>query len=143
VDRIREVSRFFTGGRFTHNAWTTDDGQYLFTTDERPGRPVEIWNIADPLFARKTGEFIGRPGGIPHNVMVDGTRLLISHYDDGVFLLDIKDPERPLLMGSYDTYPGPSSGTFGAWGAYVFPASNLIIASDITGGLFVLEYTGR
>ena len=36
-DAIREISRFTTGGSFTHNAWLTRDGRYLFTTDERAG----------------------------------------------------------------------------------------------------------
>lgn len=141
-DRITEVTRFLTGGRFTHNAWTTDDGRYLFTTDERRTRPVEVWDLADVRSPRKVAEFIGRPGGIPHNVLVDGDRLLISHYDDGVYLLDIRNPERPAVLGSYDTYPESATGSVGCWGAYIFPGSNLILASDITGGLFVLEYTG-
>lgn len=37
---VRELSRFFTGGRFTHNAWPTRDGRYLFTTDERDRKSV-------------------------------------------------------------------------------------------------------
>jgi hypothetical protein len=40
-----ETSRFATGGRFTHNAWLTRDGRYLFTTDERQDRPVEGWDL--------------------------------------------------------------------------------------------------
>ncbi len=142
LDSIREVSRFFTGGRFTHNSWTTLDGRFLFTTDERRARPVEVWDIGNPAAAVKVGEWIGRTGGIPHNVLVDGNRLLVSHYDDGVFLVDIRVPQNPATLGSYDTYPGTVTGTFGDWGAYIFPGSNLIFASDITGGLFVLEYTG-
>jgi hypothetical protein len=46
------------------------------------------------------------------------------------------------VIGSYDTYPGASGGFNGTWGAYIFPASNLVVASDISGGLFVLAYTG-
>ena len=38
--RIREITRFSTGGRFTHNAWLTGDGRYLFTTDERRRPPA-------------------------------------------------------------------------------------------------------
>ena len=30
----------------------------------------------------------------------------------------------------------------GCWGAHIFPRSNLIVASDIQGGLFVIGYTG-
>ena len=54
--RIREITRFFTGGRFTHNSWVTRDGRYLFTTDERTGQPVEGWDITNP-----TGPAQGHP----------------------------------------------------------------------------------
>ncbi len=141
--RIREITRFLTGGRFTHNSWLTRDGRYLFTTDERTGQPVEGWDITTPGAPRKVTQFIANPAAIAHNVSIDGDRLLIAHYTEGVYLLDIKSPEQPRVMGSYDTYPGPSGGFNGVWGAYIFPASNLIVASDISGGLFVLAYTGQ
>jgi choice-of-anchor B domain-containing protein len=140
--RIQETTRFFTGGRFTHNSWLTRDGRYIFTTDERANRPLEGWDIRDPMNPRKVSEYIARPGSIPHNVMVDGDRLLVSHYTDGVRLLDIRNPERPQVMGYYDTFTGTQEGFAGAWGAYIFPASNLIVVSDISGGLFVVQYTG-
>jgi choice-of-anchor B domain-containing protein len=141
-EAIREVTRFATGGRFTHNSWLADDGHHLFTTDERRGRPVEVWNIADPLDPLKVAEYIARPDSLPHNVMVDGDRLVVAHYDDGVRLVDISNPERPEERGFYDTYGGTVTGTFGAWGAYIFPGSDLIVVSDITEGLFVVAYTG-
>ena len=141
--RPREISRFFTGGRFTHNSWVTRDGRYLFTTDERTGQPVEGWDITNPMAPRKVTQFIGNPAAIAHNVLIDGDRLLISHYTEGAYLLDIRNPEQPRVLGSYDTYPGASGGFNGAWGAYIFPASNLITVSDIQGGLFVIVYTGQ
>jgi choice-of-anchor B domain-containing protein len=140
---IFEVTRFFTGGRFTHNAWTTRDGRYLFTTDERQGRPLEGWDLQNPLAPRKVTEYIAAPNSIPHNVLVDGDRLLVAHYTEGVHLLDVRNPERPVVLGSYDTFTGTCTGSFcGCWGAYIFPGSNLVVASDMQGGLFVLEYTG-
>jgi choice-of-anchor B domain-containing protein len=141
--RIRELNRFDTGGRFTHNSWLTGDGRYLFTTDETPGRPLEGWDLLDLRAPRKVSEYIASPAGMPHNVVVDGDRLLVAHYTDGVHLLDVRDPERPRLLGYYDTYQGPTQGFNGVWGAYIFPRSDLILASDITGGLFVIAYTGR
>jgi choice-of-anchor B domain-containing protein len=138
---IREITRFRTGGGFTHNAWLTRDGRYLFTTDERADRPVEGWDLRDPLAPRKVSQYIAAPGTIPHNVMIDGDRLLLSHYTEGVHLLDVRDPERPSVLGFYDTYAGPSLGFNGAWGAYIFPGSDLIVVSDINGGLFVVRYT--
>jgi choice-of-anchor B domain-containing protein len=137
---ITEITRFNTGGRFTHNAWPTADGAYLFTTDERPDRPMEAWDIRDRMNPRKVAQYIGAAGTIPHNVMVDGDRALLSHYTEGVHLLDVRNPERPTLLGYYDTYAGTESGFNGAWGAYIFPGTNLIVASDINSGLHVLEY---
>jgi choice-of-anchor B domain-containing protein len=137
----RELTRFATGGRFTHNAWLTDDGRHVFTTDEVPNRPLEGWDISNPMAPRKVSEYIGAPNTIPHNVMVDGHRLLVAHYTEGVHLLDIANPASPRLIGSYDTFEPVASGFHGAWGAYIFPGSNLILVSDIEGGLFVIEYT--
>jgi choice-of-anchor B domain-containing protein len=140
---VKERTRFFTGGRVTHNSWPTLDGRYLFTTDERGGRPLEGWDLIDPLVPRKVSEYIGQPSAIPHNVMVDGTRLLVAHYTEGVHLLDVADPTQPRLLGFYDTYDGTGTGFQGDWGAYIFPGSDLIVASDINGGLYVVRYVGR
>lgn len=137
-----ELSRFFTGHRFTHSAALTADGRYLFTTDERADAPVEGWELSNSQSPRKVSEFIARRGTIPHNLQIDGSRLLISHYTEGVYLLDISDPTRPRELGHYDTYDGTLEGFHGAWGAYLFPGTNLIAVSDIDGGLFVVRYDG-
>jgi choice-of-anchor B domain-containing protein len=142
---IQEITRFFTGGRFTHNSWLTRDGRYVFTTDERSNRPLEGWDLLDRMQPRKVSEYLAAPETIPHNVMIDGDRLVVAHYTEGVHLLDVRDPTRPRLLGSYDTFTDttcPTAPYCGVWGAYLFPGSNLIVASDLTGGLFVLEYTG-
>ena len=138
----REITHFTTGGAFTHNAWLSRDGRYVFTTDERQNRPVEVWDILDPLRPRKVAEYIAAANTIPHNVMVDGDRLLISHYTEGVHLLDVRNPEQPSVLGFYDTYtdaPCGSAPFCGDWGAYIFPGSDLILASDLQGGLFVIR----
>jgi choice-of-anchor B domain-containing protein len=141
-DALRELSRFTTGGSFTHNSWPTRDGRYLFTTDERAGAPIEGWDLLGSPSPRKVSEYIAAPGTIPHNVMIDEDRLVLSHYTEGVRLLNVRDPEHPTVLGFYDTYLGASTGFSGAWGAYIFPRTNLIVVSDINGGLFVVEYTG-
>ena len=91
-------------------------------------------------------EYIGAAGTIPHNVLVDGDRLLIAHYTEGVHLLDVRNPERAGACSARTT-PTPTAPArgfpfCGCWGAYIFPGSNIIVASDISGGLFVIEYTG-
>ena len=141
--RVREITRFDTGGRFTHNAWLTADGRFLFTTDEVPGRPLEGWDLQNPFAPRKVSEYIAAPGTIPHNVIVDGTRMVVSHYTEGVHLLDVSNPAQPRRLGFYDTYPGGAGGFNGAWGAYIFPGTDLIVVSDINSGLYVVQYTGN
>jgi hypothetical protein len=50
------------------------------------------------------------------------------------------------VLGFYDTYTDPPCGSFpfcGVWGAYVFPGSDLILASDMQGGLFVIRSDAR
>ena len=54
----------------------------------------------------KVAEYIALPGTIPHNVMVDGDRLLVAHYTEGVHLLDVRNPERPALI---TTFPGDTT----------------------------------
>lgn len=139
---VSVLASFPTNGRVTHNSWPTADGRYLFTTDERLGRPLEGWDLQNPLAPRKVAEYIANPNSIPHNVMIDGNRLLVAHYTEGVHLLDVGNPERPQLLGFYDTYEGPGTGFAGAWGSYIFPGSDLIVVSDINGGLFVVRYVG-
>jgi choice-of-anchor B domain-containing protein len=141
--QIAVITRFPTGGGVTHNSWLTRDGRYLFTTDECTDCPVRGWDLIDPAAPRRVAEYLARAGTIPHNVMIDGDRLLIAHYTEGVHLLDVTDPERPRLLGFYDTDPGSGRGFAGCWGAYIFPGSDLIVASDIGGGLFVIGYSGR
>ena len=140
-ESIHEITRFTTGGAFTHNAWLTSDGRHLFTTDERSGAPIEGWNL-DTAPPAKVSQYIGAPGTIPHNVVIDGDRLVLAHYTEGVHMLDVRDPARPRVLGRYDTYLGNSQGFAGAWAAYIFPGTNLIVVDDINGGLFVVEYTG-
>ena len=75
--------------------------------------------------------------------MIDGNRLLVSHYTEGVHLLDVRQPGAAAACSASTTpIPGGPGGFNGAWGAYIFPGSNLIVVSDINGGLFVIEYTG-
>jgi choice-of-anchor B domain-containing protein len=144
---IGEITRFTTGGAFTHNAWLSRSGGFIFTTDERLNRPLEVWDLADPLRPRKVAEYLGASNSIPHNVLVDGDRLLVAHYTEGVHLLDVRNPAQPAVLGFYDTYTAvPPCSAFpfcGVWGAYIFPGSDLIVASDIQGGLFVIRADAR
>jgi choice-of-anchor B domain-containing protein len=133
-----------TSFSFTHNAWLSDSGQFLFTTDELPNANIDAYDVSNvndivrvdtwvPLDTEGTGV-------IPHNVHVYDDYLVISYYTDGVKIVDAHRPSNLVEVGSYDSYQG-GSGFFGCWGAYPFLPSGLVLASDIGSGLLVLEPT--
>lgn len=129
-------------GAMTHNAWPSADGGYLFTTDETAGGHLRVWDISDRDAVVQVAEHFSSNGADPpaivHNVRVLGDLAFVAWYEDGVQVLDVSDPTRPLLIGWYDTFPGPTAGWYaGAWSAA--PKLPYVFVSDFSAGLFVLE----
>ncbi|MFK7935362.1 MAG: choice-of-anchor B family protein [Saprospiraceae bacterium] len=131
-----------TPNNYTHNAWLSDDGDCIFTTDERENAPVAAYDISDPNDIEHMDEY--KPlttlnqGVIPHNVHVQNDWLIISYYTDGVKIVDASRPANLIEVGFYDTYTGDNTRFFGAWGAYPFLPSGNVLVSDIENGLFVI-----
>ena len=147
-DITNKASTVFLGSHptpntFTHNAWT--GGNIIYTTDERSNGSTAAYDISDPnniefLDAFKPLESINT-GVIPHNVHVQNDYLIISHYSDGMVIVDASDPENLIEVGNYDTYTGSGTGGNGAWGAYPFLPSGNILISDRWTGLYVVDPT--
>lgn len=134
-----------TGRTFTHNAWLSDDGKYLYTTDERATAYIEGYDVSNPTDIRFLSRY--RPKDallsqvIPHNVHFHQNGLYISYYTDGVKVVDARVPNNLVEIASFDTYLPLDQGYHGCWGAYPYLPSGLVIASDIESGLFVLKPT--
>ncbi len=144
-DDIILLGTALTPFQFTHNAWASEDGRYVYTTDERSNASVAAYDITELPDIRLVDEYRPLPtintGVIPHNVHVMDDYLIISHYTDGLVLVDASEPDNLIEIGQYDTFsPTPDqTGFFGAWGAFPFLPSGLILVSDIESGLFVIE----
>ncbi|MEM1123637.1 MAG: choice-of-anchor B family protein [Bacteroidota bacterium] len=134
-----------TPRQFTHNAWLSDDGNTVFTTDEVGDAPVAAYDISDleniKLIDRFYPNNTRNTGLVPHNVHVKDDFLVTSYYAEGVVITDASRPNNLVQVGQYDTYLGPNSGFNGAWGVFPFFESGIIIVSDQTNGLFVLQPT--
>lgn len=132
-----------TGFSFTHNAWTNDDATVVFTTDEKANAFVEAYDISDLPNVTMLDRY--RPlatqglGVVPHNTHYDNGFLYTSYYTDGITVVDAHKPDNLVQVGQYDTWNGPDGGFNGNWGAYPFLPSGLILVSDISTGLYVLE----
>lgn len=128
--------------KFTHNIWLSDDGKVAFTTDELLTAPVTSYDISDPTNIVELDQF--RPaatlaqGNIPHNVHVWRDWLIISYYGDGGIIVDASRPANLVEVGNFDTFFNLDAGQ-GAWGAYPFLPSGLVLVTDMGNGLFVLE----
>lgn len=130
-----------TPDAFTHNIWVSDDGDHVYTTDEVANAFIASYDISDLEDIEEKDRVQIFPGSqtIVHNVHYMNDYLITSYYKAGVTIHDVSDPENMILTGHYDTSPLSGSGFNGAWGVSPFLPSGLIIASDISEGLFVLQ----
>lgn len=130
-----------TPSSFAHNIWLSDDGNYVFTTDEVTDAYITAYDISDPNNIIEVDRIQSSPGDgvVPHNAHVMGDFLITSYYADGVVIHDISDPSNMVEVGRFDTYPGTSTFTTGNWGAYPFLPSGTLLATDIENGLFILS----
>ena len=138
----QKLGELETSSSFTHNAWASDDGSYVFTTDERASSFVDAYDIrdlSDIQFLDKVNSGSTDNSIIPHNTHYHEQFLVTSWYTEGVVVHDATRPDILVKVGQYDTYQGNNTGFDGCWGVYPFFPSGVIIASDISNGLFVLE----
>jgi len=143
-DSIKMITSFQTSPNpFTHNSAVTKDRKYIFTTDETTNPPgkLKIWNIEDlsNIIFVSAWQPTGITNTIVHNIEIYGDTAVISHYQAGLRVLNISNPEAPVEIGWYDTYPSANTNQFaGCWGVFKFPSGKIIV-SDMQRGLFVLK----
>ncbi len=133
-----------TPNSFTHNVWVTSDDNYAVTTDEIAGSYLTLYDVNNPNNIQEVDRIRSSPGLniIPHNAFIlDDSLIVSSYYTDGITMHDMSRPNNLVEIGNYDTHP-LETGTFnGSWGAYPFLPSGLMLASDMSEGLFVIQPT--
>jgi len=131
---------------YTHQGWPSDDLQYLYVSDELDevnGQPrtrtlvFDISDLANPTYVN----FVS--SGLPstdHNLYVRDGFIFEANYTSGLRIFDTANPVFPAQVGYFDTYPANNDAGFsGAWTAYPFFPSGMVIVSDRSGGLFILD----
>ena len=97
--------QFVPNGGYVHNTWLSDDGNYLLTTEETSGKTIKYWDVSNPNAIVLLSEYLG-PDGLAHNAHIKGDYGYVSHYGDGLEIIDLTDPNNISRAGWYDTYPG-------------------------------------
>lgn len=127
-------------GQFTHNVWPSEDGNFLFGTDEQTGGHLRVYDISDLEQITQIGEHKSNPLSSVHNVEVVGDRAFISWYTEGLVVLDVSEPAEPVEIGT-DDFTGIELGPDnmfpfqGVWG--VEPLGDLVFISTMESGLRV------
>lgn len=134
-----EIKRWNTPANFTHNSWTTKNGDYLIVTEENSGGKPKVYDITGPGAPILKYTFTDLPAHIAHNVHVKGDTAFVSYYTAGVRLYDITDPTKPVEFAHYDTFLGADGGFDGVWGVAPYFPSGIFITSDISNGLGVFR----
>ena len=125
---------------YVHTIWPTNNGQYVITTEETPGKTVKIWDVSDYSNITMVGEWLGT-NRLAHNAQVMDDLLFISHYQSGIYIVDISDPSNPTEIAHYDTYPPGEAAEFnGNWGVYQYTQNGMVFASDLEDRLTILNF---
>ncbi len=116
---------------YVHNAWIDETNSYLISTEETRGKTVKLWDIRDFEDFSIADTYLA-PNDLAHNAFIMGDLSFISHYESGLRIVDLSDPQQIEEVGFYDTRD--------AWGTYPYLASGKILISDINDGLYVVRY---
>jgi hypothetical protein len=119
---------------------------------------VRLWDVSDPARPRDLSTFrtprslVDRANGpsesgrfSAHNPVVVGDLLFVAWFSDGIRVVDIRDPAAPREVAVWIPDGGESpravrsylGGGPQVWGVAV--AGDLVVASDINSGLYVLR----
>ena len=138
-------------GMSSHAVWPTADGTYAITAEERTGGAVRLFEIVasnDNSFdLYQTDSFVNPLTGTgesftAHNVVVLGDRVYVSNYQAGVLVLQIDRSSKTMeKVASYDTSTSPGFGFTGCFGVYPLQGHEMVLASDISQGIFMLDFS--
>ena len=147
-DPVAISSASYPQSAYIHQGWFTEDHRYLVQDDELDERGfghntrTRIWDVADLDDPVLLSTFESPVGSVDHNLYIMGDFVFQANYTSGLRILNIEDPANPVLGGYFDTYYQDDDADFdGAWSAYPYLSSGVVLVSDRDNGLFVLEPT--
>ena len=146
-DSPRAISRAnYPAASYVHQGWFTEDQRYFVQNDELDERVFDnhthtyIWDMTDLDDPVLLTDFASDAVSTDHNLYVRGELVYQANYSSGLRILDISDPAAPFVTGFFDTRPFDDAVNFnGAWTAWPYPDSDLVIISSRSEGLFVVR----
>jgi hypothetical protein len=106
-----EDSTGVTSGNNMHSAWSSEDGNYLYSARETTNGTgdIRVYNVTDPSTPVLVNSIKMNDLEInavtPHNPVVMGNYLYVAWYQAGVQIFELTDPANPKKVAEYDTFP--------------------------------------
>ncbi|MDA0874685.1 MAG: choice-of-anchor B family protein [Bacteroidetes bacterium] len=147
ADNPRPLSRAsYPAATYVHQGWFSEDQRLFIQNDELDERVFDprthtyIWDVEDLDDPVLLTDFVSNVTSTDHNLYVRGDLVYQANYSSGLRVLDITDPADPFVAGYFDTRPDDNGVNFnGAWTAWPYPDSDLVIISSRGEGLFVVR----
>lgn len=144
-ESTRRLGGYTFEGQFAHHsAVGTIGGQTIaFEGGEHLGAHVRVLKVDDPESIVKIGEFKLRDVTSVHNILLQGTRLYVAWYQEGVRVLDVSNPTQPRQVAHFNTFrdtdPASYDGLYeGALGIRV-PGDGHVYVVDTIRGLLIFN----
>ena len=139
---ILTMSEFDLPDDYSHFVFPTRDRQHLFLTDEVGSWGTTVWDISDYDNVSMVSQFTIHSLSTTHNLFIKENYAYISHYTDGLRILEISDPTNVSEAGFFYTNSPPDTlNRFNSnWGVYPYAPSGLIYLSDRSNGFFVVDF---
>lgn len=142
---IVPVSRLlYSTPGYSHQGWLSPDRQYFYLGDELDEQTygystrTRVINVADINNPFEVGWYTNGNTSIDHNMYTTDDFVFAANYRSGLRVFDRSNPESPVEVAYFDTYPGSDSANFnGLWSNFPYFPSGTIIGSDLERGLFV------
>jgi choice-of-anchor B domain-containing protein len=139
-----EKEVFWGNAAYSHQAWLSEDQQYLYLNDEIDEQnsgldtTTYVMDVSDPANASLVGNFTNGKPAIGHNLYTRGDLLFEANYRSGLRVFDTTNQTSPVEVAFFDTYEANNGQGFnGMWSTYPYFPSGVVIGSDAEKGLFV------
>jgi choice-of-anchor B domain-containing protein len=146
---VREVARKgYTGNAYCHQGWLTEDHRYFLMDDEgdegRNGHNTRtyLWDVRDLTDPKNFANHDHSTKAIDHDQYIHQGFVYQGNYRAGLRILSVAGVAQGELeeVGYFDVVPADDEPFFsGAWGAYPFFRSGIILVPGMEQGLFVLR----
>lgn len=144
-----QISRTpYAGSSYTHQGWLSEDSRYFLVNDELDERDfghntrTYIFDVTDLDAPTLHANYDGPTAASDHNLYTHNGYAYESNYRAGLRILDMTDIDSGNLteVAYFDTQPGSdAAGTSGAWSVFPYFDSGIVLISDRTAGLFIVE----